>query len=234
MSEAMKESVGFYSAQDAFLINSILWGNKTNLDKAIESTHLNNTGMIREAMEQTPEVRFSWLSKEEAQRFLETYKRRTPDKITEAAKAEMIELAINDIQNICNAIKMHPADSDILLYRNIVAEDSAIKDIVTGKIVDFKGITSTSTTGQKISYGNKKFHETLHQYYIKVPAGMPVLVFGKGNDFRDDENEAILPPMQYKITDVRDGEECKIVELEPIKPLDVDLLIKEAKLKLEI
>jgi hypothetical protein len=49
-----------------------------------------------------------------------------------------------------------------------------------------------------------------------------------------NQHQVILPPMQYKISGVRDGEEGKIVELEPIRSLDVDLLIKDAKSKLEI
>jgi hypothetical protein len=48
------------------------------------------------------------------------------------------------------------------------------------------------------------------------------------NDYQN-ENEVILPPMQYIISGVRDDEEGKIIRLETIKPLDVDLLIKDAK-----
>lgn len=228
--ESMKESIRFYIGADFLIVNNLLWGNKVNLGRGIEAVHKNNTGVIREAMEMTPEVRWG-VSKKEGQKLLESYKRRTPDKITEVTKAEIIYTAINDIYNICNS--MQPADDEILLYRNVV-EEYAIKDLTIGKEVDLKGITSTSTTGQKIDYGNSNFIITFYKYEIKVSAGMPILVLE--NDYRE-ENEVILPPMRYRISGVRDdeGDEGgKIVELETIKPLDVYLLIKDAKSKLEI
>jgi len=212
ISEAAQESVYFFTGADFLLVNALLWRNDANVGRGIEAVYRNNTGIIQEAMEMTPAVRWG-VSKEEGQKRLEAYQRRTPDEINEAAKAEMIETAINDIHNICNA--MQPADTEMLLYRNVV-EDFAIQSPTIGSEVDLIGITSTSTTGQQIDYGKNDFKITFYQYEIRVAAGMPVLVLE--NDYRQ-ENEVILPPMRYRITGVRD----KIIALEAIKPLDVGL-----------
>jgi len=218
----MKESIRFFTGADFLVINAFLWGNKIDLERGIEAVHGNNVGIIREAVEMTPEVRWG-VSKEEGQKLLDSYRRRTPDEINELTKSAFIETAISDIYNICNA--MQPAENEIILHRNVV-EEYAIQNPTIGKEVDFKGITSTSTTGQKIDYGKNDFLIAFQKYEIKVSVGTPILVVE--NDYRQ-ENEVILPPMQYRISNVRDSKECKIVELETIRPLDVDSLIKATR-----
>jgi hypothetical protein len=221
-SELMKESIRFYIGADYLIVNNLLWGNSINLEKGIEAVHRNNMGIIREATEMTPAVRWG-VSAADGQKLLDAYKRRTPDEITDATKAEIIKTAITDIHNICGS--MRPADDELLLYRN-VAEAYAIKDPAVGGTVDIKGITSATTTGQKIDYGKGDFQITFHKYEIRVPKGMPILALE--NDYRN-ENEVILPPMRYRITGIRAGEDGKVIELEAIKPLDVGLLIKDAE-----
>jgi hypothetical protein len=145
MNEKIKESIRFYIGANYLIVNNLLWRNKTNLEKGIEAVHWNNTGVIREAIEMTHEVRWG-VSKEQGQKLLKAYKCRMPDKITEVTKTEIIETAINDIHNICNSMK--PANNEIILYRNVV-EEYAVKDITIGKIVELRGITSTTTTVRK-------------------------------------------------------------------------------------
>ena len=222
MNESLKHLLRFYTGADYLIINALLWGNKSDLEQGIKAVHWNNTGVISEAKEMTPEVRFG-VSKEEGQRLLDAYICRTPDLLTKATMAEIINTAISDIYSICN--HMQPATEEILLYRN-VEEKYAIKNPVAGSLVDLKGITSTSTTGQEIDYGNG--HKiTCCKYVIKVPIGIPMLVVE--NDYRN-ENEVILPPMQYRVVDVCEDEVCKRLNLDAIKTLDIDALLQEAKI----
>ncbi|MCL2557842.1 MAG: hypothetical protein FWE09_05130 [Treponema sp.] len=225
MNESTRESIRFFTGADYLVVNNLLWANKINLRRGIEAAHRNNAGVIREAMEMTPEVRWG-VPKEEGEKLLEAYRRRTPDEITEASEAKIIETAINDIRTICDS--MRPADSEMTLYRN-VEEEHAIKELTVGKEVDLLGLTSTSSTGQKIDYGNGSFKTAFCIYEIKISVGLPVLIVE--NDYRE-ENEVILPPMRYRISGTRDN--GKIAALEAIKPLDISLIIKNAKMALNI
>ena len=210
----MNESVKFFTGTDFLIINALLWGNEMGVERGIEAVYRNNTGVIREAEEMTPEVRWG-VSKEEGQKLFESYKRRTPNEINEATKLEFIKTAINDIRNICKA--MQSATEEMVLYRN-VAEEYAIKNLSIGEEIELKGITSTSTTGQKIDYGKNEFVETFQKYEIKIFVGIPILIVE--NDYRQ-ENEVILPPMKYRVSDVQDG----LVKLEAIAPLDIEFFL---------
>ena len=66
MKDSTQESIRFYIGADFLIVNNILWGNKVNLNRGIKAVFANNKGIIREAMEMTPEVRWG-VSKEEGQ-----------------------------------------------------------------------------------------------------------------------------------------------------------------------
>ena len=221
MNEVLKETLWFYTGADYHIVNSILWGNKNDFDEGVKIVYDNNIDVIKDAEEMTPEVRFG-MSKEAGQRLLDAYQSRTPQEINNVTKAEMAEVAVNDIHIICDA--MRPAERELILFRNVDVKYT-IENPTVGETVILKGLTSTSTTGQEIDYGDG-FRTEYVQYIINVPTGIPV--FAVENDYRE-ENEVILPPMKYKITDVRYENGQRIIELEALKTLDIDTLIESGK-----
>ena len=221
MNKALKEAIWFYTGADYLIVNSLLWCNKSGLERGIDAVYLNNIDMIKDAVEMTPEVRFG-MSKEEGEWLLDAYKRRTPKEINDLTKVEMIETAVNDIHIICDS--MYPADTEITLFRNVDVKNVIYQPTV-GQTVTLRGVTSTNTTGQEVEYGDGVRTEYV-RYIINVSLGTPILELE--NDYRE-ENEVILPPMQYKITAVRDEGNLRVIELETIKTVDVDTLISSAK-----
>ena len=222
--DPIKEAVDFYTGADYLIVNSLLWLNEENIDRAIEAVWQNNTGVMREAISETPEKRFG-LPKDEAQAKFDAYRRRTPEVLNEKTRIEMIKTAINDIRLICGA--MRPSEGEMTLFRN-VHKLFAEKEPIVGEILALQGLTSTSTTGQLIDYGNKEFMSDFVRYIIKIPAGTPI--YAVENDYRE-ENEVILPPMVHKITAVFEENGQKTVELQALSPIAVEPMIQTAILK---
>lgn len=89
MGRSVKESIMFYIGADYLIVNSLLWGNKTNLDRAIEAVRRNNAGVGREAVETTPEVRWG-VTEEEGEKLLEAVEPLDVDLIVENAKSKLL------------------------------------------------------------------------------------------------------------------------------------------------
>ena len=219
MDDKITESIYFYTRADYLIVNALLWGNKEKIDNCIEKVYNNNKGMIKEAQDITPEKRFG-MQKEDAQKVFESYLRRTPKNFDQEAKIKMIEIALNDIKNLKNAMK--PAEKEMTLYRNVEKEDCIKKEMLY-KNVDLLGLTSTSTTGQEIEYGKGEKRKATYQYKILVSPRTPILQLENDDS---DENEVILPPMKYNVLSVKESEDKTEIELEPIEVLNMNELLE--------
>ena len=220
MNNELKTSLWFYTGADYLIINSFLWKDKGALEECMEIVWNNNRGMIREAEEQTAQRRFSSSGIDEAE-LLESYRRRTPESLTNAAKDSMIEQAIADIDCICRA--MEPAPCDMELVRNLDSH-TALGNVRIGDTADLLGLTSTSTTGQLIDYGKENYRKPDQILKIHIAAGLPLLRMEN-----DRENEVILPPMTYRVVDRAHENGVDVITMEAISPLDLDHVIREAK-----
>lgn len=223
----LQEALFFYTGADYLVINAFLWRNQKALLPCIEIVQQNNRGMISEALASTPGQRFD-TSEEEGELILAAYRRRTLDLSSSNALRQIIELAIEDIRIICRA--MQPALSDLVLYRN-VSEKYFPHHPAIGQILDLPGLTSTSTTGQEINYGKDDFHSASFQYKIMLSKRTPMLALE--NDSRE-ENEVLLPPMQYRITEIAEAKNQRILSLAPIALLDIEELIASADIAFDL
>ncbi|MGM9619129.1 MAG: hypothetical protein ACI3W8_04770 [Oscillospiraceae bacterium] len=221
MSNALKTSLWFYTGADYLIINAFLWKNKSALDECLEIVWNNNRGILREAEEQTPERRFCSAGID-AMELYESYRRRTPELLSDTAKNAMLGQAVEDIYRICRA--MRPTPREMRLIRN-VDKRFAVKDFRIGDTVDLLGLTSTSTTGQLIDYGRENYRKPDQILELHVAVGLPVLPLEDNG-----ENEVILPPMAYRAVGRRDENGVDVVTMEAIRPLDLERLIREAKL----
>lgn len=217
----LEEALFFYTGADYLVINAFLWQNRSALDPCIDIVQQNNRGMIQEAVAATPSKRFG-VSEEDGEKILAAYRRRTFDPLNEQARRQIVRIAIDDIQTICRA--MQPAAPETILYRN-VDEHFFLKTPQIGQLVTLHGLTSTSTTGQEIDYGKNDLRKATFQYRILLPKGLPMLAIE--NDSRE-ENEVLLPPMQYRLTDVSVSDTQHTIILEAVQPLDIDHLIESS------
>ena len=216
--ENLEETLYFYMRNDYLIINNLLNGNMDFMWEVADIVIGDNIGVLREHYngERPPfdDKTIAWLKK----RIWET--------IDNKAKAEIIEIAKNDIMNILNAMK--PTKNEITLYRIIIIDDDGSRRPYTkflshniGDIVEFKHFSSTcvdlgyeEATGQEEKTGYE-----FYRYEINIPKAGLVLEL---------EGEVILPPMRCRITNIRcdsDNEKCRgIVELEYIERLPVDIV----------
>lgn len=219
MNEKTQESIFFYKRADYLVINSLLWHNMQSIEQGLVKTYKNNHGMIKEAVEQTPEVRFN-CDPERANSILRSFQKRTPKILNDAGKVQMLKNAITDILLITKSMKK--TKKEMKLFRN-VEEQFCLSPLSVGKEVEFLGITSTSTTGQEIEYAKGELRQANFQYVINVPKGMPLLELE--NDF---ENEVILPPMKYKVLGYKEKNGKVEFELQPQEVLDMHKLLQSA------
>ena len=218
MTDRLKECVWFYTGADYLLINAFLWRNKEALEPCLGIVWQNNLDVIREAEAEGSEQRFASSGLDGAS-LLESYRRRTPDALTDNAKRSMLEQAISDIRLLYTS--MQPTKEPIHVIRN-VGRMFAIKNVHDGDQIDLLGLTSTSTTGQQIDYGHDDYRKPAQVLEIDVPKGLPALFL------ENDEHEVLLPPMRYRVKgeSVKDG--VSTVLLEALHLLDLERLIRSS------
>ncbi len=218
MDDRLKESLWFYTGADYLIINAFLWINKEAMDPCIGIVWQNNRDVIREAKEEGPENRFAFSGLDGAALF-ESYRRRTPAELTNEAKRDILHQAITDIRLICDS--MHPIREPVRLFRNMEAA-FCLKNIREGEQVDLLGLTSTSTTGQQINYGQNNFRKPAQILQIDVPSGLPALFL------ENDEHEVLLPPMRYRVKGEHIEDGVLTVSLDACQPLELERLIQSA------
>lgn len=219
----LEETLYFYTRNDYLIVNNLLNGNMDSLWEVAGIVIKDNMDVLREHYngERPPfdDKTIAWL------------KGRIWENIDDEARAEILEIAKNDIMNILHAMK--PTKNKITLYRVIIIDVDGFRRPYTkslhhnvGDIVEFNHISSTSfslgyeeTTGREEKTGFE-----FYRYVVSVPENGLVL------DLYPlyQEKEVLLPPMKCRITNVRHdkgNEKCKgIVEMEYIEEVPVDIV----------
>lgn len=218
MTDRLKECVWFYTGADYLVINAFLWRNREALDPCIGIVWQNNLDVIREAEAEGTENRFASSGLDGAA-LLQSYRRRTPDALTDEANAQILEQMISDIRLLCAS--MQPTKEPVRLFRNM-EQAFVLQNTRKGEQIDFWGLTSTSKTGQQIDYGHDDYRKPAHVLEIDVSKGLPALFL------ENDEHEVLLPPMRYRVKgeSVKDG--VSTVLLEALHMLDLERLIRSS------
>lgn len=219
MRDTLKKTLWFYTGADYLIINSFLWRDKSALDECLEIVWNNNRAVIQEAVEQTPEKRFASFGTDAISLF-ESYQVRTPEKLTETGKNQMIDQAIRDIRRICYA--MQQEHECMKLIRNVDKRYS-MNNFCIGDTINLLGLTSTSTTGQLIDYSHDNFRKPGQIVHIHIGNNIPILPVENSR-----EHEVILPPMAYQVLDSYDENGTDHVVVEALFPLELESLIHEA------
>ncbi len=220
----LEETLFFYTRNDYLIINNLLSGNMDFMWKVARIAIQDNIGVLREHFNgERPPLDDKTIAR---------LKSRIWENLDNKEKAEMIEVAKNDIMNILDAMK--PTKSDVTLYRIIIIDDEGSRRPYTkslrhnvGDIVDFNHLSSTcihpgyeDTTGPEEKAGYE-----FYRYEINIPENGFVLEL----DPLCEENEVILPPMKCRITNIRrdsGNEKCReIIEWEYIEKLPVDIVV---------
>ena len=204
MTEAQKETLRFYTANDYLLINGLLWkADEKTIDVFIHLINQDGRAVMAEAAEQGYDVRWH-CSKEEGVRLYNVYQRRFPVIDHEDVKKCILERAKDDISNMMEA--MAPLGSDMVLYRNIKAK--FIENLEQGMVFHHLGFSSCSLkphVAADAMYGSSGCFLA----EIVVPANTPAIRLDLMPDVQNEPDEVILAPMDFVVTKV-DQENKKI------------------------
>jgi len=208
----LEDTIFFYTRNDYLIVNNLLSGNMGQLWEFAEVSNGDSKWMLK--------------AYEDGQRKLDRksvarYQGRIHETLDDSAKAKILATAREDVANILGAMK--PAKRKLLLYRTVFIIDDPLRPYAppsysAGDIAEFQTITSTSLKPYREDAGFD-----FHRYEITVPKGGLVLKLDRFNRvIRNEDGEALLPPMRCKVTDVRggDNEHCKgVVALEILENL---------------
>ncbi|MDR1704365.1 MAG: hypothetical protein LBS19_06730 [Clostridiales bacterium] len=219
----LEETLYFYTRNDFLIINNLLNDNMDTMWEVANIAIKDNKDVLREHYngERPPlnDKTIAWL------------KSRIWDDLDNKAKAEIIQIAKNDIENILNAMK--PTKNDITLYRIIFLDNGTRRPYTkalnhnVNDIVAFKHISSTSINlGYEEAAGpEEEMGCDFYRYEINIPKNCLILDLGPVCM----KNEILLPPMKCRIINVRQdrgNDKCRgIVEFEYIEKLLVNIVV---------
>ena len=204
MTEAQKETLQFYAANDYLLINGLLWGeDEKTIEKYIQLINKDGRGVMAEAMEQGFDVRWS-CSKAEGERLYQIYQKRFPILDDLSVKNQILEQARMDISNMMSC--MTPRTSELVLYRNIKTKftDQLEQEMIFHHL-GFSSCSLSPHIAENATYGSNEC--TLVE--ITAPAGTPAIRLDLLPDVQNEPDEIILAPMDFLVTKI-DKESGKI------------------------
>ena len=204
MTEAQKETLQFYTANDYLLINGLLWGeDEKTIEKYIQRINKDGRGVMAEAMEQGFDVRWS-CSKAEGERLYQIYQKRFPILDDLSVKNQILEQARMDISNMMSC--MTPLTSELVLYRNIKTKftDQLEQEMIFHHL-GFSSCSLSPHIAENATYGSNEC--TLVE--ITAPAGTPAIRLDLIPDVQNEPDEIILAPMDFLLTKI-DKESGKI------------------------
>ena len=204
MTEAQKETLQFYTANDYLLINGLLWGeDEKTIEKYIQLINKDGRGVMAEAMEQGFDVRWS-CSKAEGERLYQIYQKRFPILDDLSVKNQILEQARMDISNMMSC--MTPLTSELVLYRNIKTKftDQLEQEMIFHHL-GFSSCSLSPHIAENATYGSNEC--TLVE--ITAPAGTPAIRLDLLPDVQNEPDEIILAPMDFLLNKI-DKESGKI------------------------
>lgn len=220
----LEETISFYTRNDFAIINHLLAGNYDGLWKYALIAYNDNRGVLDEYAQGLRTVDSEYDIK-----WINCLKKRLLTDLDDTAKETIIANAKQDIANILDA--MRPAKQIMHLYRTAwIDKDCTAKDafaysreysslpFAEGSLLEIKTISSCSLTPYREA---DDVGSDFYRYEICVPCGIPVLELDQFVTHNED-GEVLLPPMQYRVINVRDADikGCrKIIEMECLKPL---------------
>lgn len=197
MTEAQKETLQFYTANDYLLINGLLWGeDEKTIEKYIQLINKDGRGVMAEAMEQGFDVRWS-CSKAEGERLYQIYQKRFPILDDLSVKNQILEQARMDISNMMSC--MTPLTSELVLYRNIKTKftDQLEQEMIFHHL-GFSSCSLSPHIAENATYGSNEC--TLVE--ITAPAGTPAIRLDLLPDVQNEPDEIILAPMDFLVTKI--------------------------------
>lgn len=197
MTEAQKETLQFYTANDYLLINGLLWGeDEKTIEKYIQLINKDGRGVMAEAMEQGFDVRWS-CSKAEGERLYQIYQKRFPILDDLSVKNQILEQARMDISNMMSC--MTPLTSELVLYRNIKAKftDQLEQEMIFHHL-GFSSCSLSPHIAENATYGSNEC--TLVE--ITAPAGTPAIRLDLIPDVQNEPDEIILAPIDFLVTKI--------------------------------
>ena len=197
MTEAQKETLQFYTANDYLLINGLLWGeDEKTIEKYIQRINKDGRGVMAEAMEQGFDVRWS-CSKAEGERLYQIYQKRFPILDDLSVKNQILEQARMDISNMMSC--MTPLTSELVLYRNIKTKftDQLEQEMIFHHL-GFSSCSLSPHIAENATYGSNEC--TLVE--ITAPAGTPAIRLDLLPDVQNEPDEIILAPIDFLVTKI--------------------------------
>ena len=195
MTQEQKDTLRFYTTNDYLLINGLLWGeDEETIDRFIRLINTDGRGVMAEAAEQGPDVRWN-CSKEEGDRLFRVYQRRFPVLDGLKVKEQILAQARQDIANLFAC--MEPLSSDMELYRNM--KTRYLNELEEGMTVRYLGFSSCSLnphSAENAVYGSGGC--TLVRMF--VPAGTPAIRLDRMPDVQNEPDEVILAPTAFQLT----------------------------------
>lgn len=197
MTEAQKETLQFYTANDYLLINGLLWGeNEKTIDDFIQRINADGRGVMAEAMDQGFDVRWK-CSKADGERIYQIYQKRFPIIDNQSVKNQILMRAKDDIRNMMSCLE--PLTTPLVLYRNI--KTKFVDTLEQGTTLNYLGFSSCSLNphfAENATYGSGD----CSLVEIIVPAGTPAIRLDLMPAVQNEPDEVILAPIEFFVTKI--------------------------------
>ena len=197
MTDAQKETLQFYTANDYLLINGLLWGeNEKTIESFIKLINDDGRGVMAEAIEQGFDVRWK-CSKAEGDKIYQIYQKRFPVIDHPNVKDQILMRAKEDIHNMMSCLE--PLTTPLTLYRNI--KTKFVGNLEQGMTLHYLGFSSCSLNShfaENAVYGSGDC--TLAE--IIAPTGTPAIRLDLLPDVQNEPDEVILGPITFSVTKI--------------------------------
>ncbi len=197
MTDAQKETLQFYTANDYLLINGLLWGeNENTIESFIKLINDDGRGVMAEAIEQGFDVRWK-CSKAEGDKIYQIYQKRFPVIDHPNVKDQILMRAKEDIRNMMSCLE--PLTTPLTLYRNI--KTKFVGNLEQGMTLRYLGFSSCSLNShfaENAVYGSGD----CSLVEIIAPAGTPAIRLDLLPDIQNEPDEVILAPLEFLITKI--------------------------------
>ena len=194
MTDALKESLRFYTTNDYLLINALLrQESEARIEAFIRLINEDGRGVMKEAEEQGFSRRWK-CTEEEGVKLYQAHKKRFPLITSQETFQEIIARAREDIDNMMSCLQ--PLEEDLILYRNVKSKYA--EGLREGEIIDCKGFSSCSLQphpAEIATYGSGG--SVL--WTINAAKGTPAIRLDQYPSVGNEPDEVILPPIRFQV-----------------------------------